>query len=302
MAYLDRKRLIQSEDADAPDTTLGLEIPDALNPASPAYRYRKGPSLPAATEPVAPAAPSPALRKPAIQYSVTTGKPMIWRKGTVPPDPVRRTRDRLLRTPDFGGRFRDRAPIPNLAVPELEEWVEDPTANSRHLSGDLVEPVVPQTEDASTMWDEGREFFWEDMSGVEQDERLELLKQRPRTMNRDITEFESIQSLMEQTPGETRGTNEDMDSIVAPRLTRSHMRNQTPDYWPGSTDPSEHDPDWDPREAVVHPDRADNRRRRLITSRGAPSGLTRAMDNMFVEHTGEDNPFAGPEASKRIRK
>ena len=300
--YLGRKRLIKAEDETAPDTTLGLEIPDYLNPASPAYRYRKGPSIPAATVPVAPApAPAPASRRPDVQYS-RSGKPMIWRRGAVPDPPVTRTRAGLLKNTDFGGRFRDRPPIPNLAVPELEEWVEDPAAQSRHLSGDLVEPEAPQTEESSTLWDEGREFFWEDMSGVEQDERLELLTQRPRTMNRHITELEALQSLMEQTPGDTRGHEEAMDSIVAPRLTRSHMRNQTPDYWPGSTDPSEYNPDWDPREALVHPDRPTNRRQRLITSRGAPPRLISAMDSMFKEHTGESNPFAGPEASKRIRK
>jgi hypothetical protein len=269
--YPERKRLLDVEGLKSPETPLGLEIPDDRNPASPAYRYG-------------------------------ASKPIAKHKSVSPDAPVTRTRASLLRNPTFVGRFRDRPPISNLAVPELEEWVEDPAAQSRHLSGDLVEPEAPQTEESSTLWDEGREFFWEDMSGVEQDERLELLKQRPRTMNRHITEFESLQSLMSETPGDTRGHEEALDSIVAPRLTRSQMRNQNPDYWPGSTDPTVANPDWDPREAVVHPDRADNRRHRLITSSGAPLGLRQAMDSMFTEHTGESNPFAGTEASKRRRR
>lgn len=277
MAYLDRQRLIQAEDAGAPDTRLGLEIPDALNPASPAYRYRKGPSLPlpAASEPAAPV-PSPASRRPDIQYN-QAGKPMIWRKGVTPDPEVTRTRARLLSNTAFEGRFRDRAPSPVPWVKEKDSEPE-PAGPTHHES-----MLGPHSENTAST-------------------ESELLAQRPRDMHRDVTEFESIQSLMEQTPGETRGTNEDMDSMVAPRLTRIQMRNQTPNYWPGSTDPREFDADWDPREAVVHPDRADNRRRKMITSRGAPTHLIKAMDRMFVEHTGESNPFSGPEASKRIRK
>ena len=287
MAYLDRKRLIQAEDADAPDTTLGLEIPNYLNPASPAYRYRKGPSI-QPHQTVAPApAPAPAPRRPDVQYN-QAGKPMIWRKGVTPDPAITRTRERLLSTPTFVGRFRDRPPKEPRGLPPREDTVSQP---------EEAAPEVP-----TTLWDAGREFFWEDMSDAEQGERLDLLRKRPRDMHRSATEFDSLRNLMEETPGETRGTEEAMDAIVSPRLPRAHMRNRPPTYWPGSTNPLEFSNDWDPREAAVHPDRADNRRDRLVTSRGAPPRLIAAMDNMFAEHTGEDNPFAGPEASKRIRK
>jgi len=288
-SYLDRQRLIRDEDSAAPDTPLGLEIPDDRNPAAFSYRYKKdGPAAPAPRKP----------STPDVQYS-RSGKPMIWRKGQEADPAVTRTRARLLNNSDFEGRFRDRSPTaPQSTAPDKPQsipWMKAPEA-------EVAQPEASHSESTDTLWDKGREFWWDDMSEVEQGERVELLAQRPRNMHRDITEFESLQNLMSETPGETRGTEEAMDSMVGPRGTRTHMRNQTPNYWPGSTDPREFDADWDPREAVVHPDRADNRRNRLVTSRGAPPRLISAMDNMFQEHTGENNPFAGPEASKRIRK
>ena len=207
---------------------------------------------------------------PAYRYGAS--KPLAKHKSVSPDAPVTRTRASLLRNPTFVGRFRDRPPKEPRGLPPRDATVAQPEQ----------QPVDPHSESAAST-------------------NLELLSQRPRDMHRDITEFEALQGLMEQTPGDTMGTDEAMDSLVSPRLTRTQMRNQTPNYWPGSTDPTVANPDWDPREAVVHPDRADNRRHRLITSSGAPLGLRQAMDSMFKEHTGESNPFAGTEASKRRR-
>lgn len=151
-------------------------------------------------------------------------------------------------------------------------------------------------------------------------ERMDQAEQYPRDVFREITEHESWRNLMEESPAHTAGTRESFDALLSPRGGRAVKRAMRGEpqpiamslggapsqmlqlsgpltHWPGTTVPV--DPEWDPRVSRRNPEN------RFIMSTSAPAptrSLIRKMDEMFRTESGEDDPFVGLEASKRIRK